>query len=112
MKFPQDHPVVVGTVATAPGLRCLTRKTVPAQAIEVRVDALLAEKVPVEAIEAALKQRKHPVLLTLRIPAEGGRRAWKVAERRELFLLLLPQVEAIHLELPTPQALPPSIYQP
>ncbi len=109
MKFPQDHPVVVGTVTTASGLRCLARKTGPAQVIEVRLDVLLAEKVPVETIEAALKQRKHPVLLTLRIPAEGGRRAWKVAERRELFLRLLPQAEAIDVELATARVMAPVI---
>ena len=65
----------------------------------MRVDALLAKKVPVEKIEAALKSREHPVLLTLRIPAEGGQCPWKVAERRALFLRLLPHVEAIDLEI-------------
>lgn len=101
MKFPEAHPVVLGTVTTAAGLRCLSRKTLPADAVEVRVDALLAEKVSVEEIEAALRRKKHPVLLTLRIPAEGGQRAWKVAERRALFLRLLPLVEAIDVELAT-----------
>jgi 3-dehydroquinate dehydratase-1 len=105
MKFPEAHPVVLGTVTTASGLRCLARKKLPADAVEVRVDALLAEKVPVEAIEAALRKKRHPVLLTLRIPAEGGQRAWKVAERRELFLRLLPHVEAIDVELATANAM-------
>jgi 3-dehydroquinate dehydratase-1 len=81
----------------------------PADAVEVRVDALLAEKVPVETIEAALRARKHPVLLTLRIPGEGGRRAWKIAERRALFLRLLPHVEAIDVELATAEAMQPVI---
>ena len=48
MTFPKTHPVVLGTVTTASGLRCLARKKLPADAVEVRVDALLAEKVPVE----------------------------------------------------------------
>ena len=105
MKFPEVHPVVLGTVTIASGLRCLTREKLPADAIEVRVDALLVQKVPVEKIAAALRKRKHPVLLTLRIPAEGGQRKWKVKERRELFLRLLPEVEAIDVELATARAM-------
>jgi 3-dehydroquinate dehydratase-1 len=105
MKFPEAHPVVLGTVTTASGLRYLAQKKLPADAVEVRVDALLAEKVPAEKIEAALRTKKHPVLLTLRIPAEGGQRAWKVAERRDLFLRLLPLVEAIDIELATARAM-------
>jgi len=107
MKFPDLHPIVIGTVTTPAGLRALARKSLSADAVEVRVDALLAESVPVEEIEAALFTRKHPVLLTLRIPAEGGRRPWKVAERRALFLRLLPQVEAIDVELATATAMQP-----
>jgi 3-dehydroquinate dehydratase I len=109
MKFPETHPVVLGTVTTPSGLRCLARKKLPADAVEVRVDALLSENVPVEKIEAALRTKKHPVLLTLRIPGEGGQRAWKVAERRELFLRLLPHIEAIDVELATASAMRPVI---
>jgi 3-dehydroquinate dehydratase-1 len=47
------------------------------------------------------------VLLTLRVPAEGGKRAWTAAERRETFLRLLPHVEAIDLEIATASALKP-----
>jgi 3-dehydroquinate dehydratase-1 len=109
MKFPETYPIVLGTVTTRAGLRCLTRKKLPSDAIEVRVDALLAEKVTVEEIETALKKKKHPVLLTLRIPAEGGQRAWRVAERRALFLRLVPLVEAIDVELATAKAMQPVI---
>jgi 3-dehydroquinate dehydratase-1 len=109
MKFPETHPVVLGTVTTPSGLRFLARKKLPADAVEVRVDALLAGKVPAEKIEAALRTKKHPVLLTLRIPAEGGQLAWKVAQRRELFLKLLPHVEAIDVELATVRAMQPVI---
>lgn len=107
MKFPEAHPVVLGTVTTFAGLRCLARKKISADAVEIRVDALLAEKVPVEKIEAALRAKKHPVLLTLRIPPEGGQVAWKVKERRELFLRLLSHVEAIDVELATARAMAP-----
>ena len=109
MTFPSVHPIVLGTITTAAGLRCLTRAKLPADAVEVRVDALLAEKVPVEKIETALRNKKHPVLLTLRIPSEGGQRSWKVAERRELYLHLLPSVEAIDVELATAKAMQPVI---
>jgi 3-dehydroquinate dehydratase-1 len=109
MKFPEIYPVVLGTITTAAGLRCLARKKLPADAVEVRVDALLAKKVPVEKIEAALRTKKHPALLTLRIPSEGGQVAWKVRDRRELFLRLLPNVEAIDVELATARAMRPVI---
>jgi len=105
MTFPTTHPTLLGTVTTPAGLRLLARKTLPAHAVEVRVDALLAEKVPVATIESALRDRRHPVLLTLRIPAEGGRHPWKLKERRELYLRLLPLVEAIDLELATAGAM-------
>jgi len=62
-----------------------------------------------EKIETALKMRRHPVLLTLRIPVEGGHRAWKVKERRELFLQLLSHVEAIDVELVTLRAMQPVV---
>ena len=41
------------------------------------------------------------MLLTLRIPPEGGQLKWKTKERSELFHRLLPQVEAIDVELAT-----------
>jgi 3-dehydroquinate dehydratase-1 len=107
MKFPAAHPAVIGSVTTASGLKLLSRATLPADAVEVRVDALLKRGVTVDAIEAALRARKQPVLLTLRIPAEGGQRTWKLPERRALYLRLLPDVEAIDVELATVVALRP-----
>jgi len=109
MKFPKAHPVVLGTVTTPSGLRYLARKELPVDAVEVRIDALLAQKMPVEEIEAALRKKKHAVLLTLRIAAEGGQYAWKVADRRNLFLRFLPRVEAIDVELATARAMQPVI---
>jgi 3-dehydroquinate dehydratase I len=109
LKFPEAHPTVLGSVITPKGLRLLSRQTVPADAVEIRVDALLAHQVSPEEIEKALRARKHPVLLTLRIPAEGGKLAWKLAERRSLYLQLLPHVEAIDVELATATALAPVV---
>ncbi len=111
MTFPVHHPTILGSVITGPGLRLLSKATLPADAVEVRVDALLAEGVTVEVIETALKARKHPVLITLRIPAEGGKRPWKLKERRELYLRLLPFAEAIDVELATAAAMQPVIDQ-
>jgi 3-dehydroquinate dehydratase-1 len=107
MKFPAHSPLVVGSAITRPGLRLLARAAAPADVVEVRVDALLAANATLAEIEAALKKRRHPVLLTLRIPAEGGKRPWTVPERREIFLRLLPLVEGIDLELATVGALKP-----
>jgi 3-dehydroquinate dehydratase-1 len=107
MKFPVHSPLVVGSVTTRAGLRLLARIPSPADVVEVRVDALLRARVPVLEIEAALQKRRRPALLTLRIPAEGGRRAWKLPERSDLFLRLMPHVEAIDVELATAAALKP-----
>lgn len=99
MTFPESYPAVVGVIATPAGLRLLKKKALPVDAIELRVDHMLANKVAVEEMEAALAKRLYPVLTTLRIPAEGGAWKWGAKERRELFLRLLPQVEAIDVEL-------------
>jgi 3-dehydroquinate dehydratase-1 len=107
VKFPLAHPAVIGSVTTQAGLRLLARAKLPADAVEIRVDALLKRGVTEEQIESALKARKHPVLLTLRIPAEGGHRPWKLAERRALYLRLLPHAEAIDVELATAVAMRP-----
>jgi len=107
MTFPDKHPVVLGTVTTPAGLKYLSRAKLPCHAVEVRVDALLAKNTPAMEIEKALRRKKQPVLLTLRIPAEGGQLAWKVVERRALFLRLLPLVEAIDVELATARVMAP-----
>jgi 3-dehydroquinate dehydratase-1 len=106
--FPTRHPLVVGTVSTRPGLKLLGRSGA-ADVIEARIDAFLAAGTPLEEIESALKKRQRPVLLTLRIPSEGGRMPWKVKTRRETFLRLLPLVEAIDVELATAKAMKPVI---
>jgi len=108
MTFPDSHPVILGSIITKAGLRLLAKKTA-ADAVEVRADALLADGASVDEIETALSKKKQPVLLTLRIPAEGGQRPWKLAERRALYLRLLPLVEAIDIELATADALRPVI---
>jgi 3-dehydroquinate dehydratase-1 len=108
MTFPDNHPVILGTVTTRAGLRLLAKKTA-ADAVEVRADALLADGASADDIEAVLRKKKQPVLLTLRIPAEGGQRPWKTAERRALYLRLLPLVEAIDIELATADAMRPVI---
>jgi 3-dehydroquinate dehydratase-1 len=109
VKFPSPSPLVVGSVTTRAGLGLLARAVSPADVVEVRVDALLQRRVAVEEIEAALGKRRLPVLLTLRIPAEGGKRAWTLPERRELFLRLMPEAEAIDVELASARALKPVI---
>lgn len=107
--FPARHPLVVGTATTPKGLKLLSRAGVPADVVEARIDALLAAGVTLEEIEAALKKRQVPVLLTLRIPAEGGHMPWKIKARRETFFRLLPLAEAIDVELATAEALKPVI---
>ncbi len=92
-------PVFVGTLITPKGLRLLNRVKLRAQIVEVRVDEMLQRGATVEQIELALLNRAHPVLLTLRIPAEGGVYKWRKNQREALFLRLLPYAELIDVEL-------------
>jgi 3-dehydroquinate dehydratase I len=93
-------PVFVGTVITPKGLRLLNRiNSNGAQIIEVRGDELLARGAKEEQIELALIERAHPVLLTLRIPAEGGAYKWRKGQREALYLKWLPYVDLIDIEL-------------
>jgi 3-dehydroquinate dehydratase type I len=95
------RPLFVGTVTTEKGLKFLKSSVSPADLIEIRVDALLARNVSREKIELVLRQRKCPIILTLRIPAEGGQFLWKPADRMNLFATLLPWTDVIDLELAT-----------
>ncbi len=71
MEFPDAHPVILGSVITRAGLRLLAKKTA-ADAVEIRADALLADGATADEIETALRKRKQPVLLTLRIPPRAA----------------------------------------
>ncbi|SDU24453.1 3-dehydroquinate dehydratase [Verrucomicrobium sp. GAS474] len=104
LSFPplSTRPLIVGTVTTPKGLALLASLVgngIGADLAEVRVDALLKAGLTIDAIEPALRRRKLPVLLTCRIPAEGGVRAWKPGERTEAYAFLMHEAEAIDLEL-------------
>jgi 3-dehydroquinate dehydratase-1 len=107
MQFPAAHPAVIGSITTPDGLSLLAERDSAADAAEVRVDSLLGQGATADGIEEALRERRHPVLLTLRIPEEGGRISWEQYERRELYRRLLPLVEAIDVELATVRELDP-----
>lgn len=92
-------PQLVGTVTTPVGLRKLCAKTSPADLIEVRADVLLSGGMTVGQLSEAMAKRKHPVLLTLRLGAEGGAGTWAKGEREATFLLLMQHAEWIDLEL-------------
>jgi 3-dehydroquinate dehydratase-1 len=89
----------VGTIITRSGLRCLTKKQPDADYVELRLDAMLAARVPLDTLETALKRRRVKVLLTLRRASEGGVYSWKKGERAQLLKQLLPWVDAVDFEL-------------
>jgi 3-dehydroquinate dehydratase-1 len=99
LDFASSHPLLVGTVLTPVGLKKLMAPASTVDLAEVRVDALLAAKVPLETISAALKQRRVPVLLTCRMQAEGGLYRWKAGERADALWTLLPHADAVDVEL-------------
>jgi len=102
MKFPEVLPAVLGTVITRAAWLAL------AQADFRRCDRVAARAHGGTrdrgANRSPLKTRKQPVLLTLRIVAEGGKRPGP-RERRALSLRLLPHVDAIDIELATMKAI-------
>ncbi len=100
-------PLFVGTVTTRRGLKLLTARIPEVDLIEVRLDALLAKGVDLENILDSLRRRKNPVLLTLRLPEEGGLYPWAIGERSALFTALLPDVDSIDVELAAIQELAP-----
>ncbi|HSI85507.1 MAG: type I 3-dehydroquinate dehydratase [Candidatus Methylacidiphilales bacterium] len=90
----------VGSISTIAGLEILqSAEPCPADLIEVRVDLLLAKGVTLEVISSALKARRHPALITPRIPAEGGKYNWAPGERATVIRTLLPDSDALDLEL-------------
>jgi 3-dehydroquinate dehydratase-1 len=99
-KFPHDSlrgPNVVAAVHTLAGLRLAVRlRPGDADVVEIRADALRDHPARVERAMAAIR---IPVLLTVRHPAEGGIGRLSRAQRRELFLRLLPYAGLVDIEL-------------
>ncbi|MGF1678833.1 MAG: type I 3-dehydroquinate dehydratase [Candidatus Methylacidiphilales bacterium] len=91
--------LLVGTITTSKGLRHLSSPISECDLLEVRVDCLRREGMSGEEILEKLKGRKHPVLLTLRTTVEGGSYGWKSTERILMFEQLLPQADAVDLEM-------------
>ena len=89
--------LVVATAHTAAGLRAAQR--LGAQEVgyvEVRLDSLATSR----GIKAEdIRRIKPPVLLTARHPAEGGRGALSLPQRRVLLGECLPFVRAVDVEL-------------
>ncbi|MDD4932559.1 MAG: type I 3-dehydroquinate dehydratase [Methylacidiphilaceae bacterium] len=91
-------PWIVGTITTARGLSFLKAAESPANLVELRLDALLEDGVPLRELSVRLAERTRPALLTLRVPEEGGRRQWAQAEREKLLDELFPLVDALDVE--------------
>lgn len=89
----------VGTLSSLEGLKLLNKKQPLADLIEVRYDILRQNGVDTDTLRSYLQKRQNPVLLTLRTMREGGSYPWKSRERVLLFLELLPDVDAIDVEL-------------
>ena len=97
---------VVGVVSTIKGLSKTSSDRLPCDWIEVRLDHLLARGVSPQAVREALETRRHPVLLTLRSPSEGGAIPLDDRQRCALLRPLLEWVDAVDLELAHVSRLP------
>jgi 3-dehydroquinate dehydratase type I len=90
--------LIVGCIQTLDGLKTLSQTHPHCDLIELRVDLLLQNGVLLHTIQTALESRQHPVIITLRSELEGGAYPWKLNEKTETALSLLPYSEAIDLE--------------
>jgi 3-dehydroquinate dehydratase type I len=100
LRIPWQKPVLlVGCVSTPAGMAMAGHVRCPVDLIEFRVDTLLKAGVERAAILRALAARRHPVLLTLRTSEEGGNYPWKSSERILLFRELMPEADAVDVEL-------------
>lgn len=97
--------LIVGCISTQAGLPLIRQQRSETDLIELRIDMLLQAATPLAAITRALRQRRHPVLLTLRTSDEGGVYSWKASERMDLFEKLIPLADAIDVELHNAEAL-------
>jgi len=97
--------LIVGCISTRAGLSLVKQQRSECDLIEVRIDMLLQAETPLTVITGALRQRKVPVLLTLRTSDEGGVYSWKASERMDLFERLIPLADAIDVELHNAEAL-------
>jgi len=88
---------VVATVHSVAGLRLATRlRPEEVDILELRVDALVGQ---LEAVRRTLPRLRHPVLLTVRHPDEGGVGKLSAGRRRELFAEFLPHARLLDVEL-------------
>lgn len=96
-------PAVVATIHTRRGLT-LARDLAPGAVdyLELRLDALAPH---LRAVEAALPQFRHPIILTARAPEEGGAGNLPPAARIALLLRFLPWAALVDLELASLPAL-------
>jgi 3-dehydroquinate dehydratase-1 len=102
-KLNTSPPLRVACLSTPQGLKKLSRK-LPADLIEIRLDLLLKNGLPLHTLTSTLipylAQSPTPILLTPRHPSEGGQWPWKnETERIQLTLPLIPHATAIDLEL-------------
>ena len=112
LRLVAHSPLLVGTIVTGRGLERITRASTRAgghDLAEVRADALLKAGVPLDRIEKALRRRVLPVLLTCRIPQEGGLYPWSPGEQSAVLQQLLPWTDAIDIELASLKELRPIV---
>jgi 3-dehydroquinate dehydratase I len=96
-------PLVVGTVHSPGSLSAALRATPAAlDVLEFRVDAFAADPRP---LLAAAPRVRHPIIVTVRHPEEGGAHALGTARRRELYREFLPWARFIDVELRSAAAL-------
>ncbi|MEZ5404709.1 MAG: type I 3-dehydroquinate dehydratase [Verrucomicrobiia bacterium] len=88
----------VGVISTPTGLPYLQRSSLPCELVEIRLDYFSLTLSQIDQLKKQLRTRKHPVLLTLRSPREGGQKKLTPTQRETFLVDFLPFIDALDLE--------------
>ena len=97
-----QHPSVVGVIASPADLRRAMRTRQPPDLFELRLDQL----VPIiHDVEKKIARLRSPLIITARHPYEGGANNLSLQQRRNLLTRFLPHADYIDVELRSASAL-------
>ncbi|MBX7158405.1 MAG: type I 3-dehydroquinate dehydratase [Verrucomicrobiae bacterium] len=88
----------VGVISAPTGLSYLQQSSLPCELVEIRLDYFSLTLSQIDQLKKQLRTRKHPVLLTLRSPREGGQKKLTPKQRETLLFDFLPFIDALDLE--------------
>jgi len=98
----QQHPRVVGVIASPADLRRAMRMRQAPDLFELRLDQLVRV---IHDVEKKIARLRSPLIITARHPQEGGANNLSLQQRRSLLTRFLPHADYIDVELRSASAL-------